>query len=69
MEPSEVAARVLAAVDTQRAVDLTRQVCRIPSILGAEGDLADFLAASMRDRDFSNVELQPVLPDRPNAIG
>ena len=69
MEPSEVAARVLAAVDTQRAVDLTRQVCRIPSILGAEGDLADFLAASMSDRGFSNVELQPVLPERPNAIG
>ena len=69
MESSEVAARVLAAVDTQRAVDLTRQVCRIPSILGAEGDLADFLAASMSDRGFSNVELQPVLPERPNAIG
>ncbi len=63
------AAPVLDALDLDRAVDLTRQVCRIPSVLGDEGALAGFLAAVMRDSGFEAVELQPVLPDRPNAIG
>jgi acetylornithine deacetylase len=52
-----------------RAVDLVREVCRIPSVLGDEGPLAAFLAGVMRDSGFEGVELQPVLPDRPNAIG
>jgi len=69
MEPSYVAERVLAAVDTERAIDLTRKVCRVPSVLGDEGELAELLANVMRESDFSKVELQPVLPDRPNATG
>lgn len=69
MEPPEIAKRVVAAVDTERAIDLTRRVCRVPSILGSEGDLADLLVAVMGDSGFANVELQPVLPQRPNAIG
>jgi len=48
---------------------LCRQVSRIPSVLGAEGELASFLASQMRELGLDNVELQPVLPDRPNAIG
>jgi acetylornithine deacetylase len=52
-----------------RAVQLVREVCRIPSVLGDEGPLAAFLAGAMRDSGFEGVELQPVLPDRPNAIG
>ena len=52
-----------------RAVELVREVCRIPSVLGDEGPLAAFLAGVMRDSGFEGVELQPVLPDRPNAIG
>ena len=52
-----------------RAVQLVREVCRIPSVLGDEGRLAAFLAGVMRDSGFEGVELQPVLPDRPNAIG
>jgi acetylornithine deacetylase/succinyl-diaminopimelate desuccinylase-like protein len=52
-----------------RAVELVREVCRIPSVLGDEGPLAEFLAGIMRDSGFEEVELQPVLPDRPNAIG
>jgi acetylornithine deacetylase len=52
-----------------RAVQLVREVCRIPSVLGDEGPLAAFLAGVMRDSGFEGVELQPVLPDRPNAIG
>jgi len=52
-----------------RAVQLVREVCRIPSVLGDEGPLAAFLAGVMRDSGFEGVELQPVLPERPNAIG
>jgi acetylornithine deacetylase/succinyl-diaminopimelate desuccinylase-like protein len=63
------AARVLDRLDLDRAVDLVRQVCRIPSVLGQEGSLAAFLADVMRDSGFDSVALEPVLPDRPNAIG
>src|SRR6202049_3370421 len=52
-----------------RAVDLVREVCRIPSVLGDEGPLAAFLTGVMHDAGFDGVELQPVLPDRPNAVG
>jgi acetylornithine deacetylase/succinyl-diaminopimelate desuccinylase-like protein len=52
-----------------RAVELVREVCRIPSVLGDEGPLAAFLTGVMSDAGFEGVELQPVLPDRPNAVG
>jgi acetylornithine deacetylase len=52
-----------------RAVELVREVCRIRSVLGDEGPLAAFLAGVMRDAGFDGVALQPVLPDRPNAVG
>src|SRR5215813_1820888 len=63
------AACVLDHLDLDRAVDLVRQVCRIPSVLGDEGELAGFLAAVMRESGFESVELQDVLPGRPNALG
>jgi acetylornithine deacetylase/succinyl-diaminopimelate desuccinylase-like protein len=62
-------APVLDTIDLDRAVDLVRQVCRIPSVLGDEGELAAFLAAQMRGSGFESVDLQPVLPGRPNAVG
>lgn len=65
----QAAERVLAAVDLDRAVELVQQVCRIPSVLGEEGELAGFLASVMRESGFEGVSLQPVLPGRPNAIG
>ena len=60
---------VVDSIDLDRAVELVQQVCRIPSVLGEEAALAEFLAAVMRDSGFESVELQPVLPNRPNAIG
>lgn len=63
------AAPILDNLDLDRAVALVQEVCRIPSVLGAEGPLAEFLASVMRESGFESVELQPVLPDRPNAIG
>ena len=61
--------KALDSVDLDRAVDLVREVCRIPSILGAEGELAAFLTSVMRGSGFEAVTQQPVLPGRPNAIG
>jgi acetylornithine deacetylase len=66
---TEVAEQVLSHLDLERAVGLVQEVCRIPSVLGDEGPLADYLASVMRESGFDGVELQPVLPDRPNAIG
>ena len=66
---AEVAQRALSHVDLDRAVGLVQEVCRIPSVLGDEGALAEFLASTMRVSGFSDVALQPVLPGRPNAIG
>lgn len=62
-------ARVVEAVDLDRATQLVQEVCRIPSILGEEGALAAFLASVMSESGFDDVQLQPVLPDRPNAVG
>lgn len=67
--PSHAVSKALDAVDLDRAVTLVQEVCRIPSILGAEGELASFLASVMSDSGFEDVQLQPVLPDRPNAVG
>ncbi|HKA11682.1 MAG TPA: M20/M25/M40 family metallo-hydrolase, partial [Candidatus Dormibacteraeota bacterium] len=64
-----LAGAVLGNLDLDRAVELVRQVCRIPSVLGDEGELAEFLASVMRESGFESVELQDVLPGRPNALG
>jgi acetylornithine deacetylase/succinyl-diaminopimelate desuccinylase-like protein len=60
---------VLGTLDLDRAVSLVQEVCRIPSVLGEEGPLASYLASVMSESGFEDVELQPVLPDRPNAVG
>jgi acetylornithine deacetylase/succinyl-diaminopimelate desuccinylase-like protein len=65
----EIVGRVLAVADLDRAVELVQQVCRIPSVLGEEGQLAAFLGAELRRQGFEEVALQPVIADRPNAIG
>src|SRR4249920_1858178 len=66
---SEVTEQVLGRLDLDRAVELVQEVCRIPSVLGQEGPLAEYLASVMRASAFEDVALQPVLPERPNAIG
>lgn len=59
----------LAKIDTGRLIELVQEVCRIPSVLGDEGPLAAFLHDVMRESGFEATELQPVLGDRPNALG
>jgi len=55
-----LAAPVLDSVDLDRAVDLVRQVCRIPSVLGQEGDLAAFLAERGQPRASPPVTAFPM---------
>ena len=69
MDADRLARAAIEAADLDLAVDLCRQVSRIPSVLGEEGPLAEFVASTLGDLGFEKVELQPVLPDRPNAIG
>jgi acetylornithine deacetylase/succinyl-diaminopimelate desuccinylase-like protein len=69
MDERELADEVLKHTDTDRAAALSQEVCRIPSVLGEEGQLAKFLADVMKESGFEAVELQPVLPGRPNATG
>ena len=64
-----IARAAIESVDLDLAVDLCREVSRIPSVLGEEGPLAEFIAGTLGDLGFEKVELQPVLADRPNAIG
>lgn len=56
-------------INHDRLINLVQEVCRIPSVLGEEGELAAFLESVMRDSGFENTSLQPALPGRPNAIG
>ena len=67
--PEQLSARAAAAVDTHRLIELVQLVCRIPSVLGEEGELAGFLRSVMAESGFEAAALQPVLPGRPNALG
>jgi acetylornithine deacetylase len=69
MDERELVDEVLRHIDTDRATALSQEVCRIPSVLGEEGRLARFLADVMTESGFEAVQLQPVLPGRPNATG
>jgi acetylornithine deacetylase/succinyl-diaminopimelate desuccinylase-like protein len=60
---------VVEHIDEERLIERVRAVCRIPSILGEEGALAEYLVEVMGESGFAGAELQPVLPGRPNAIG
>jgi acetylornithine deacetylase len=64
-----LAAEVVGCLDLDRVVDLVRRVCRIPSVLGEEGELAGFLASVMAESGFEGAGLQPVASGRPNAVG
>ena len=45
---TDAVAAAVAAIDTDRLVELVAQVCRIPSVLGDEGPLAEFLHDLMK---------------------
>jgi acetylornithine deacetylase/succinyl-diaminopimelate desuccinylase-like protein len=64
-----LAQRVLDDVDTSLAVSLTSEICRIPSVLGEEGEIGRWLGTQMRANGFDDVALQEVVPGRFNAVG
>lgn len=67
-------ARILATIDRDEVVELTRALVRIPSVYrpgdpdGNEARVAAFVEAWMR-REGLHVEVQDVVPGRPNVIG
>lgn len=69
MDRQAAVAHALTNIDEARVVSLVQEVCRIPSVLGDELAFAEYLVGVMKDSDFTDVRLQDVLPDRPNAIG
>lgn len=69
MDKSAAVATALGSIDEARVVSLVQDVCRIPSVLGDELGFARYLADVMKESSFTDVRLQDVLPDRPNAIG
>jgi acetylornithine deacetylase/succinyl-diaminopimelate desuccinylase-like protein len=54
-------------VDSDLVVDLAQGICRIPSPLGGEKPLAEYVAGRLRELGFE-VELQDVVADRPNVV-
>lgn len=60
---------VAALVDGDDAVLLTQELVRIPSVVGEERAIVEFLAARMGRMGFDEVYRQPVLPDRDNVVG
>lgn len=72
VSPAELAARAAAAVDGERAVELTRELVQIrsvfePSTGGNEAEAAGFVAAVLRESGFA-VVVEEAAPGRPNVI-
>lgn len=60
---------IASLVDLDDAVLLTQELVRIPSVLGEEREISDFLAARMPAMGFDEVFQQDVQPERQNVIG
>lgn len=64
---SEAADRAIAAVETDRVVDIARRICATPSPPGDEGPCAEVIA-SILERPGVDVHFEEVVPGRPNVI-
>lgn len=61
---------LFAQIDEAGLVDLATGLAQIPSEIPNEGPITDFLATEMRKTGaFDEVNLQDVVPGRPNVIG
>ena len=69
MDNTAVIDTAIKSVDLDLAVELCQEFSRIPSVLGEEGELARFIESKLNQLGLEDVELQEVLPDRPNAVG
>jgi acetylornithine deacetylase len=60
---------IATLVDVDDAVQLTREIVRIPSVVGEEAELSDFLCRRMSTMGFDRVYQQEALGGRANVIG
>lgn len=68
LQGNEVSAKVLNYLDTKLAVEVTRDLVRIPSVVGDEKPIAEYLAKKLSSLGFKNVEMPEVFPGRPNVV-
>lgn len=54
-------------IEREYLIELTQNICRIPSPIGEEGPLARFIAGELGRMGFET-ELQDVIPGRPNVV-
>lgn len=66
---TEAAARAMAAVDADSAVDLLRRLVQTPSVTGAEAAVAALLADELRALGLGWVETFDFAPGRSNVVG
>ena len=64
---NDIIQRAIAAIDTERVVDLARALCAVPSDPTGEGPRAEFIAETL-DRDGVEVHIADVVEGRPNVI-
>lgn len=60
---------IMRHIDDDETIELTFDMCRIPSFSGEEVACARWLAGRMEQLGFDEVYLQEVEPGRPNVIG
>lgn len=60
---------VMAATDTALAIELTREMVRVPSVVGAEEAIGLLVERRMRELGFEDVHRQEVFPGRANVVG
>lgn len=59
--------RVLGSISEQEVVELTKRLVEYPSLSGQEQGVGEYLAKYLDERGFA-VDLQQVLPGRPNVV-
>jgi acetylornithine deacetylase len=59
----------LDVVDGEDAVRLTQEIVRVPSVVGDEAALSNYLTARMRRMGYDDVYQQEALPGRSNVVG
>jgi acetylornithine deacetylase/succinyl-diaminopimelate desuccinylase-like protein len=63
----ESTTRAVQAISRERVVELATRMCSIPSPIGGEGELADYVAGELR-KTPARVHVDSVVAGRPNVI-
>ena len=65
----ELLDRIITPADIDLAIELTKEIVRIPSVNGDEGEVGRHIFKRLQELGFEDISLDEVLPDRYNAIG